>query len=145
MRFILLGAAGLLVSSAALAQAPVYDPEQLPAFKGKIAAYSLGSRDELDGLILEDGTEVHISSRLSSELAFAVKPGDSVTVHGLKASAGPIVQALSIAQHNAASPWERKKSTTPSSQRHAGPSAVHAPRMMEARGRVEPLHAPDGR
>ena len=142
MRFPLLAAAGLLLSGTALAQAPVYDPEQLPAFHGKVASYSLTARDELDGLILDDGTEVHISPRLSSELVFAFKPGDSVTVHGLKASTGSMVQALSIANDGTGNKLtDTFQPTNPPDRPVFTP-----PRMMEARGRIKmPLHAPDER
>ena len=143
MRSPLLGAAALLVgSTAALAQTPVYDPDQLPVFHGKVAAYSLTVRDEADGLLLEDGTEVHISPRLSSELTFAIKPGDSVTVHGLKASAAAMVQALSIA--NDASGVKITDTFQPA---NAPDRPVYTPpRMFEARGQIKmSLHAPDGR
>jgi hypothetical protein len=142
MRSPLLGAAALLVSTAALAQAPIYDPDQLPVFHGKVAAYSLTARDEADGVILDDNTEVHISPRLSSELTFAIKPGDAVTVHGLKASAAAMVQALSIA--NDASGVKITDTFQPA---NAPDRPVFVPpRMLEARGRVKmQLHAPDGR
>jgi hypothetical protein len=142
MRSPLLGAAALLVSSAALAQVPVYDPDQLPAFHGKVAGYSLTAKDEADGVILDDGTEVHISPRLSSELTFAIKLGDAVTVHGLKASASSMVQALSIA--NDASGVKITDTFQPA---NAPDRPVYTPpRMVEARGRIKmPLHAPDGR
>lgn len=142
MRSPLLGAAALLVSSAALAQAPVYDPDQLPVFHGKVASYSLTAKDEADGVILDDGTEVHISPRLSSELTFAVKPGDAVTVHGLKASAASMVQALSIA--NDASGVKITDTFQPANTPDR--PVYTPPRMVEARGRIKmPLHAPDGR
>lgn len=142
MRLMTLGAAGLLVSNAALAQTPVYDTDQLPAFHGKVARYSLTPRDEVDGMILDDGTEVHLSPRLSSELVFAVKPGDAVTVHGLKANGIAMVQALSIA--NDATGAKINDTVQPAASRDR---PVFAPqRMMEARGRVKmTLHAPDGR
>src|SRR5271170_2200815 len=129
MRLIVLGAAGLPASGAALAQSPVYDPDQLPAFHGKVASYSLTARDEADGLILDDGTEVHISLRLSSELVFAIKPGDVVTVHGLKASASSMVQALSIA--NDASGVKINDSFHPANP--GDRPQFTPPRMMEAR------------
>lgn len=142
MRVMISSAACLLVSSFALAQTPVYDTDQLPAFHGKVASYSLTPRDEVDGLILDDGTEVHISPRLSSELVFAVKPGDAVTVHGLKASAEPMVQALSIA--NDSSGVKINDTVQPSAAQDR--PVFTPPRMMEARGRVKmTLHAPDGR
>jgi hypothetical protein len=89
---ILLGAGGI-----AFAQPkPTYDPAQLPAITGKVAQYLLGPRGDVDGLMLADGTEVHVSPGLSSELVFTVKPGDAITIHGLKAKAVPMVAAASI-------------------------------------------------
>lgn len=74
----------------------VYDPAQLPVTKGKVAQYSLTPRGDVDGLILDDGTEVHFPPFASTQLVFAVKPGDAVTIHGLKAKALPMVMAMSI-------------------------------------------------
>jgi hypothetical protein len=85
------------VGGAAMAQkGPVYDPAQLPEMKGKVAQYSLTPRGDVDGLILADGTEVHVPRHLSSQLVFAVKPGDAVTIHGLRAKAVPMVMAGSV-------------------------------------------------
>ncbi len=78
------------------AAASVYDPAQLPEVKGKVAQYSLTPRGDVNGLILADGTEVHVPPFVSTQLVFAVKPGDAVTIHGLKARAIPMVAARSI-------------------------------------------------
>ena len=97
-RYILL-AATLLAGGvgAALAQnAATYDPSQLPAIQGKVAEYSLTPRGDVDGLILADGTEVHLPPHFGAQLVYTVKPGDAVTIRGLKARAIPMVQAMSI-------------------------------------------------
>ncbi len=98
LRYALLAAT--LVAGAggvAMAQrAPVYDLSQLPAVKGKVAQYLLTPRGTVDGLILADGTEVYVEPRLSTQLVFAVKPGDAVTIHGLKARALPMVMGASV-------------------------------------------------
>src|SRR5579871_3935968 len=73
-----------------------YDPNQLPAIQGKVAQYSLTPRGDVDGLILADGTEVHMPPHLGTQLVYSVKPGDAVTIHGLKARAIPMVQAMSV-------------------------------------------------
>ncbi|HJU20543.1 MAG TPA: hypothetical protein VJ770_29175 [Stellaceae bacterium] len=84
-------AAVLLVGvsgSAALAQGlSGFDPSQFPAVEGRVAQYSLTPRGDVDGLILDDGTEVHLPPHLGAQLVFSVKPGDPVTVRGLKAGA----------------------------------------------------------
>jgi hypothetical protein len=85
------------VAGGALAQSgPAFDPQQLPAMEGKVAQYSLTPRGDVDGLILEDGTEVHLPPHLGAQLAYAVKPGDRVTVHGLKARAIAMVEGVAV-------------------------------------------------
>src|SRR5580698_6762744 len=73
-----------------------YDPAQLPTVKGKVAQYLPTPRGDVDGLLLDDGTEVQVGPFASTQLVFAVKPGDSVTIHGLKARALPLVAAASV-------------------------------------------------
>ena len=81
----------------AMGQAPLYDPQQeLPAYRGQVQQLTLTPRGDIDGLILSDGTEVKTPPHLSTQLAYSVKPGDTVTVHGLRAAALPLVQAVSI-------------------------------------------------
>lgn len=81
---------------ASAGNAPTYDPAQLPALSGKVAQFLPGPMGGIEGLLLEDGTEVHISPMQSTELALIVRPGDKVTIHGLKAKAVPMVMAASI-------------------------------------------------
>ena len=77
-------------------QAPLYDPQQLPVQRGQVQQFTLTPRGDIDGLILTDGTEVDTPPHLSTQIAFAIKPGDNVTIHGLHAAALPLVQAVSI-------------------------------------------------
>ncbi len=76
--------------------APLYVPRQLPAIKGTVSRYTLTPRGDVDGLILADGTEVRFPPHLSTQLVYAVKPGDAVTVRGLEALSVPLVTAVSI-------------------------------------------------
>jgi hypothetical protein len=93
-------AAGLLATgmeTAALGQGvAVYDPEQFPAMQGKVAQYSLTPRGEVDGVIMDDGTQVHLPPHLGAQLVFAIKPGDQITVRGLKAWQIALIEAVSI-------------------------------------------------
>jgi hypothetical protein len=93
-------AAGLLATgtgAAALGQGvAVYDAEQFPAIQGKAAQYCLTPRGEVDGVILDDGTQVHLPPHLGAQLVFAIKPGDQITVRGLKARAIALIEAVSI-------------------------------------------------
>jgi hypothetical protein len=84
-------------AGAAFAQNPAtFDPAQLPATTGTVAQYSLTPRGDVDGIILRDGTQVHLPPHLGPQLVADVKPGDTVEVRGLKAQAIPVVQAMSI-------------------------------------------------
>ncbi len=75
---------------------PLWDPTQLPATKGTVKQYTLTPRGDVDGLILTDGTEVKIPPHLTGQIVFAIRPGDAVTVRGLKALSLPLVDATSI-------------------------------------------------
>lgn len=113
----------------------IYDPAQLPATKGVVAQYSLTPRGDVDGLILADGTEVHFPPFASTQLVFAVKPGDAVTIHGMKAKALPMVMALSIT-NDASGVIVQASGRGPM---HRGGAS------LEASGTVkEVLHAPRG-
>ncbi|MFL5289128.1 MAG: hypothetical protein ACJ8AW_51300 [Rhodopila sp.] len=125
------GTAGLATAQTA----PAYDLSQLPATRGKVAAYSLTPRGEVDGLILADGTEVHLPPHLSTALVSAVRPGDAVTVHGLRARAVPMVQAMSVSNDATGA---TVLDTSP-----GGPRGAQQP--MTAQGRVrQQLHGPRG-
>ena len=72
------------------------DAAQWPAYRGRVDLFTLTPRGDIDGFVLADGTEVKTPPHLSGEIARAVKRGDAVTVHGLKAAALPLIQAVSI-------------------------------------------------
>ncbi len=73
-----------------------YAIQQLQQYKGTVARYTLTPRGDVDGLLLSDGTEVHFPPHMSAQLVYAVKPGDAVTVRGLKAYSMPLIDALAI-------------------------------------------------
>jgi hypothetical protein len=63
---------------------------------GTVTRFTLTPRGDLDGLILADGTQVHIPPHLSGELAAAVKPGDAVTVSGSRSPTGALFIATAV-------------------------------------------------
>ncbi|MGA2129417.1 MAG: hypothetical protein ABSG76_25070 [Xanthobacteraceae bacterium] len=85
-----------LAQQAAPPGTAIYDAQQLPVTKGSVAQYSLTPRGDVDGVILQDGTQVHLPPHLGGQIVQAIKVGDSVTIRGLKAQALPIVQAVSV-------------------------------------------------
>lgn len=86
-----------LLGGGAYAQtAPVWDQSQLPETKGTVKQYTLTPRGDVDGLILTDGTEISLPPHLTAQIVFAIKPGDPITIRGLRARALPLVEAASI-------------------------------------------------
>jgi len=75
---------------------PTFDPSQLPAIRGTLKYFTLTPRGDVDGFVLADGTQVHVPPHLSTQLVAAVRLGDAVTVHGLRAAALPMVAAMSV-------------------------------------------------
>jgi len=105
---LLLGSTGLVLAQSAPTAAPTpaptsvqtevpgSDPAQTSEIKGKLAHYSLTPRGDVDGLILADGTEVRLPKHASSQLVFSVRPGDTVTIRGLKKGSNPTVIATTV-------------------------------------------------
>ena len=128
----------------AAAKQPIYDPQQLPAYKGQVQQFTLTPRGDIDGLILADGTEVKLPPHLSTELAFTIKPGDAVTIYGLKAAALALIQASSITDDASG------KTVVDNGPGGPGPGAKPDPGpdqadMAEASGKVKmALHDPRG-
>ncbi|MBB2202005.1 hypothetical protein [Gluconacetobacter tumulisoli] len=107
----LLAAAGLFVSHGAFARAaapvapmaaqeshPVsaYDFAPLPVTTGVVAQYLPTPAGDVDGLMLTDGTEILCSHELGLAVASIVKPGDRISVSGLKGRELPIVRAYAV-------------------------------------------------
>jgi hypothetical protein len=64
-----------------------------PVAEGIVTRYLLDPRGEIEGLMLQDGTQMHITSRAADKLLQAIKPGHRVRVHGRRQSDAPLVQA----------------------------------------------------
>ena len=134
-------AAMLLIGGPLMAAAQTgtgYDLDQLPALQGTVRQYSLTPRGDVDGLILSDGTEIHVPPHLGTQLVYAVKPGDTVTVHGLRARAVPMVEALSV-----------RNDATGATVEGGGPGGPRGPRSpgeaLTDNGRIQSqLHGPQG-
>lgn len=64
-----------------------------PVAEGIVTRYLLDPRGEIEGLMLQDGTQMHITSRAADKLLQAIKPGHHVRVHGHRQDDVPVVQA----------------------------------------------------
>jgi hypothetical protein len=94
----LLATSAVSVGAAAYSQTagPVWDSSQLPESRGTVRQYTLTPRGDVDGLILNDGTEVKLPQHLTGQVVFAIRPGDQVSVRGLRARAIPLIDAASV-------------------------------------------------
>ena len=134
-------------------RAPLYDPQQLPAQRGQVQQFTLTPRGDIDGLILTDGTEVKTPPHLSTQIAYAIKTGDTVTIHGLHAAALPLVQAVSITNDatgravidNGPPGSGRLPATPPTPIATATGAGGPLPGLTEVHSRVRmALHVPQG-
>lgn len=123
---------------------PLYDPAQLPSFTGRVQQLTLTPRGEIDGVILSDGTEVKTALPLSTSIAYSIKPGDTVTIHGLRAAAIPLIQAISITDRTNGRTIVDDGSSPGPGRRPPAPNAVE-PRLAEVQGPIRMnLHGPRG-
>jgi hypothetical protein len=121
----------------AIGRAPLYNPQQLPAYTGQVQQFTLSPRGDIDGLILSDGTEVKTPAHLSIEIAYSVKPGDTVTIHGLHTAALALVQAVSITDQANGRTIIDNGPPGPRRGPSAAPGSVPpTPGLVEAQGRI---------
>jgi len=94
----LLASTAIGLSAAAYAQStgPVWDSSQLPESRGTVKQYTLTPRGDVDGVILTDGTEVKLPPHLTAQTVFSIRPGDQVSIRGLRARAVALVDTASI-------------------------------------------------
>jgi hypothetical protein len=86
------------------AQAPPAPPapgfsspgQSSPVVEGIVAQYLMNHYGEVDGLLLNDGTQVHFPPHMERDLIAVAKPNDPVNVQGYRGAGGPVVQAYAI-------------------------------------------------
>ena len=118
----------------------MYDPNQLPETRGTVRRFTLTPIGELDGVIPTDGTEVHLPPHLTSQLASAVRVGDTVSVRGYRATAIPLVVAVSLTD-------TRSGATVIDTGPPPPPPGMpaHGAQQMTVQGKVQqPLYGPAG-
>jgi hypothetical protein len=54
------------------------------ATDGTVARYLLDPRGEVEGLLLTDGTQMHVTSHIASEFTKVMKPGDRIRAQGTR-------------------------------------------------------------
>jgi len=143
-------AATWLAMSSAVAQAPAPPPavpEQLAEVQGQVSRFTLTPFGELDGVILIDGTQVHLPPHLTAQLASAVRAGDTVTVRGYRSPSAPLVVAVSVTDDNNGQTVVDSGPPSPGSRPPPQPPGTRAPRAqrLSVQGKVQrSLYGPAG-
>jgi hypothetical protein len=71
-------------------------PSQMIDIQGQVDRFTLSSDGQVDGFLLDDGTEVHVGRYLAAQLAQAVKQGEPVRVRGVQVPGVRVVAASSV-------------------------------------------------
>ena len=66
--------------------------DQPPVADGIVDRYLLNPRGDINGLLLRDGSQMHVTLRAAEDLTKAIQPGDHVRVHGRRASDSLLVK-----------------------------------------------------
>jgi hypothetical protein len=66
--------------------------DQPPVADGIVDRYILHPLGLVEGLLLQDGSQMHVTSRAANELVKIIQPGDHVRVYGRRPSQLPLVQ-----------------------------------------------------
>ncbi len=74
------------------------DPDYLPEVSGIFERFLINPHGDADGMILTDGTEVHVPPHMSAELCAAIRPGEKtkVKVRGVWPRGGDLIAAVAI-------------------------------------------------
>jgi hypothetical protein len=73
-----------------------------PVADAVVQRYLLTPQGAIDGLLLNDGSQLHITPRVTEMVASAIAPGDHVRVHGTRRSRSPVVQPdviINVSRH----------------------------------------------
>jgi hypothetical protein len=125
---------------------PAY-PIQLTETRGQVQRFTLTPIGEIDGVILTDGTEVHLPPHLTAQLFNAVKIGDSVVAQGYRSAIEPLVVAYSITNAATGQTVVDNGPPPPGSRPPPPPPGAPAPGALQAtiEGRVQQqLYGPAG-
>jgi hypothetical protein len=151
-RLIIPGASLALLATTALAQMPPPPPVGPPAsgqqadFQGTVKAFTMTPVGDLEGIILTDGTEVHVPPHLSTQLGAAVHPSEAVRVRGWRTNVPNFVVATALTGQGGQSVVDQGP-PPPGMMPPPTPPGQPAPGAQQAtvQGRVQQLlHGPAG-
>ncbi|MBV9825683.1 MAG: hypothetical protein JO001_08410 [Alphaproteobacteria bacterium] len=72
------------------------DPDYLPRTAGTVQRFLLNPDGLIDGFLLQDGQEIHVPPHLDRQLRQLCRPGDAVTVRGVRPRGADMVAAVAV-------------------------------------------------
>lgn len=81
-------------------QVGIMDLSVLPVVKGTVEQYLPTPYGNLGGLLLTNGTQVIFSTAFGEAVKTIARPGQDITIRGLKAYTLPLMQAFLVQDHN---------------------------------------------
>lgn len=121
------------------------DPDCLPETSGVVDCFLLNGEGEADGLVLQDGTEVHFPPHMGGHVLAAVRPGSTIQARGVRLRGVAMVAAVSIAPEDGARIVDAGPPDDDEGRKSARKRAHAGRTTMEAQGVVRPLlHGPKG-
>ena len=129
------------------------DPDCLPETKGSFERFVLNPHGEIDGLVLNGGKErttlIHVPPHLSAAIETSIRPGEAVTVRGVRPRGADMVAAVALttaAGHVIIDDGpDHEAPDRKDGREHRTPSKPPTPRKAELTGTVRlSLFAPKG-
>jgi hypothetical protein len=119
------------------------DPDCLPETVGRIDLFLFNPHGEVDGMILADGTEVHLPPHMGPDIVGALRPGSLVKLRGVRPRGSDLLAAVAFETEDGTRYEDRGP------PKHHKPAGKHAdaPRggKVEVEGVVRrALHGPKG-
>ena len=154
-KLVISGACLAFLIAPALAQAPATSPLPPPAsaswgqqvdISGTVKAFTLTPVGDIEGIILTNGFEIHVSPHLTEQVAVAVRPGESVAVRGWSTGVPNFIVATSLTGQRGQSVVDQ--GPPPLGMRPPPPppgQAAPGAQMATVQGRIlQALHGPRG-
>jgi hypothetical protein len=119
------------------------DPDCLPETVGRVDLFLLNAHGEVDGMVLVDGTEVHLPPHMGPDVVGALRPGSLVKLRAVRPRGADMLAAVAFEaedgiRHEDLGPPKHHKEA----RKHAGPPTG---RKVEVEGVVRrALHGPKG-
>ena len=120
------------------------DPDFLTPHTSTVTRYLFNPKGDADGMLLADGTEAHFPPHLSQEVLRHIRPGEAVTLYGVKPRSADMIACVALQSaggkriSDTGPPPKKKKS-------HADKRVEDDRESIELEGIVErTLHGPKG-